>query len=233
LITEEQYAAAVKNIQKKLGSDIQQIRDKQNTDEVTALKNLEAQNLKTSVGFEAAWHKNGAQAAQDIQNMGKMGDMSFNALDKSAVAAFQSIGNGSQNAAQALQSAMFGAIGSIATQMGEYLILAGIGTYDPIQIAEGGLLVALGSALSSMGSGSQSAPSSSGGGGGGALTASTGSTAGSASQAPTPQAQQQKSLTVAINGNIFETDQTRTRLMDMIRQSQDMTDFSLKNIGTA
>ncbi len=231
LITDQQYAEAQKNIQKKLESDVQQIRNKANDDEIKALQNLEKQNEKTAAGFAAGWHKNGAQATKDVQNMAKLGETSSKTLATSMTGAFKAIGDGSQNAAQAMQSAMFGAIGSIAEQQGEFLILSGIGTYDPIAVAEGIALVALGSAISGMGGSS----SSSSGGGGGSSSASVGAPASAvaSSSSPTPQAAQQKSLTVAINGNIFETDQTRTRLMDMIRQSQDMTDFSLKNIGTA
>ncbi len=230
LITHEQYVKAVENIEKKKESDIAQIKQKAYADEVTAMNNLEKQNEKTSTGFAAAWHKNGAQASRDFQDMGKFGENTFKAVGSNATSAFKAIGDGSKNAADALKGAMFGALGSIAETEGEYLLLAGIGTYDPVKIAEGAALIAFGSAVSAMGTGGSKVSSSGGGSGGGGGGASPASQL-QASSAPAPVAAQSKSLTVAISGNIFETDQTRTRLMDMIRQAGDFTDFNLKQIG--
>jgi hypothetical protein len=230
LITEQQYAQAVANIQKKMNSDITQIRQKSYADEVTAMKNLEAQNEKTATGFSAAWHKNGAQASRDFEDMSKFGENTFKAVGSNATSAFKAIGDGSKNAADALKGAMFGALGSIAETEGEYLLLAGIGTYDPVKIAEGAALIAFGSAVSAMGTGGSKVSSSGGGSSGGGSSAAP-ATQASASTSPSPVAAQSKSLTVAISGNIFETDQTRTRLMDMIRQAGDFTDFNLKQIG--
>lgn len=230
LMSEQQYAASVAMIQKKLAADIQLIRNKENADEIKALQNLQDQNSKTAVGFSAAWHKNGAMASKDIQDMGKLGENSFKAMSSHAITAFKAIGDGSQNAADALKSAMFGAIGAIAEQEGEYLVLAGIASYDFVQAAEGAALIALGAAISGMGGGSSGvvSGSSSGGGGSASPAAATAATA-----APAPQAAQTKNVQIAINGNIFETEQTKQRLVDMIRQASDATDFEFKKIGTA
>lgn len=235
LISDQEMANATVQINKKKDEDIRALENKSYSDRVTALKNLQAQNQYTAAGFATAWKEKGAEATQSLHSFGQMGQTSFQAVQSHASTAFKAIGDGSQSAGQALRGAMFGAIGDMATAQGEYFLAAGLGSVaggdagGAIQIAEGGALIALGSALAAMGSGSKGVPSSSGGGGGSSAAATA--PASQPAAAPTPQAQQQKSLTVAINGNIFDTDQTRTRLMDMIRQSGDFTDFNLLKIG--
>ena len=231
LITEQQFAAAVLNIQKKLNSDITQIRTKSNNDEIQALKNLEAQNQKTATGFSAAWQKNAAQARQDLGSMAKAGEITFNSFKTRSVEAFKAMGDGSKSGADAVKGFMLGSLGDIAMEYGTFHLINGAATYNFVEVAEGGALIALGAALQSMGSssGSSSSSASSGGGGGGAGPAGISDPGSPAT--PAPQAAQTKSLTVAISGNIFETDQTRTRMMDMIRQAGDFTDFNLKQIG--
>lgn len=237
LITREQYAQAVINIQKKLDADVTKIRLKAENDEITALKNLADQNDKTAKGFGAEWAKNGAEARKSLNSMKTAADVTFGAVKNQAVTAFKAMGDGSKNGADAMKGFVLGALGDVATQYGEFHLANGIASYNFVEVAEGGALIALGAALSSAGSGSgSSAASSSGGGGGGGGGSSSalgiGNTAPGAT-APAPVAAQQKHLTVAIQGNIFETDQTRTRLMDMIRQAGDFTDFNLKQIGQA
>lgn len=234
LITDQQMAQARVNIEKKKEEDIKAVRVKAEQDQLTALKNLEAQNTHTAVGFEAAWKKAGVQASMDLKDFSKLGETSFKAVDTHASAAFKALGNGSKDAAQAMKGFMFGALGDMATSQGEYFLAAGLGSLaggspgGAIQIAEGGALIALGAALSSMGSSSgSSAPSASGGG----ASASAASPTTQAAAAPTPAATQSKSLTVAFHGDYFDTDQTRTRFMDMIRQSGDFTDFNLLKVG--
>jgi len=237
LISEDQYAHAVENIQKKMHADIQLIQNKAHTDEVTRLKNLEKQNELTATGFKNAWQRAGAEANANLSNFAKLGETSFNAVEKHAVKAFQSIGKGSKDAGQIMKSFMFGALGDIATSQGEYLLASGIGMLaggspgGAVQIAEGGALIALGAALSSLGEGGGSAPSAdSGGGGGGGGSTDVG---GSLDSSPTPQSTQHKSVTIAIHGNIFETEQTRSRIVDMVRAASDATDFEFKKIGSS
>ena len=163
--------------------------------------------------------------------MAKAGEITFNSFKTRSVEAFKAMGDGSKSGADAVKGFMLGSLGDIAMEYGTFHLINGAATYNFVEVAEGGALIALGAALQSMGSssGSSSSSASSGGGGGGAGPAGISDPGSPAT--PAPQAAQTKSLTVAISGNIFETDQTRTRMMDMIRQAGDFTDFNLKQIG--
>ena len=233
LTTQKQHDAAVVDIRKKSEADIKKLRLQSETDEITVLKNIEAQNKKTTTGMAAGWKKMGVQADMNFKDMAALGEKSATTLSSSMGGAFKSIGDGSKNAADALKGAMFSAIGSIAEQEGEYALLAGIATYDPVQAAEGAALIALGSAISAMGSSSGSSSASGGGGSSSAAKSSSlPAPANSAAAAPAPAAAQPtKHVAINIQGSLFETDQTRQRLMSMIREAGDFSDFNLKQVG--
>ncbi len=229
-INEKQHADGVVQIQKKMEAEIKNIRLKAQDDELQALKNLEKQNAKTAAGFETSWRKNSMQAAQDLKNFAKLGDTSFNAVGNNAVAAFQAMGDGSKSAGDAMKGFLFGTIGDVAIAQGTMHLLAGIWPPNPIELAEGAALIALGGALKSVGSSSgASAPSASSVGGGGSGASAV--TAANQSSAPAPVATPVKHVAININGSLFETDQTRQRLMSMIREAGDFTDFNLKAVG--
>ncbi len=144
------------------------------------------------------------------------------------------MGSGSKDAGDAIKGFLFGSIGDVAVAHGTEILLSSIWPPNPVGIAAGGALIAFGEALASVGQSSgASAPSASSGGSSGGASATGLDQSQAAASTASPQAAQAKSLTVAISGNIFETDQTRTRLMDMIRQAGDFTDFNLKQIGQA
>ncbi len=228
-INERQYSEGVIQIQRKMEAELKKIRMKADDDQLQALKNLEKQNQKTAKGFETAWRKNSMAATQDLKNFAKLGDTSFNAVGKNAAAAFQAMGDGSKSAGDAMKGFFFGSIGDIAIAQGTMHLLAGIYPPNPIELAEGAALLALGGALKAVGSSSgASAPAASSVGGGGAAASVA---ADKASSAPAPTASPHKSVAINIHGSLFETDQTRQRLMSMIREAGDYTDFNLKQVG--
>lgn len=231
LINEKQYADGVEQIQKKLEADLKQIRIKAQEDQITALKNLQKQNQYTAAGFETAWKRNSMQASQDLKNFGKLGDSTFSAVGKNAASAFQAMGDGSKSAGDAMKGFFFGTIGDVAIAQGTLHLLAGIWPPNPVELAEGAALIALGGALKAVGTSSgASAPTvATPSGGGGATSVAAANAAGSS--APAPTANPQKAVSINIQGSLFETDQTRTRLMSMIREAGDFTDFNLKQVG--
>ncbi len=228
-INERQYSEGVIQIQRKMEAELKKIRMKADDDQLQSLKNLEKQNQKTAKGFETAWRKNSMAATQDLKNFAKLGDTSFNAVGKNAASAFQAMGDGSKSAGDAMKGFFFGSIGDIAIAQGTMHLLAGIYPPNPIELAEGAALLALGGALKSVGSSSgASAPSASSTGGGGAAASVS---ADKAASTPAPKATPHKSVAINIHGSLFETDQTRQRLMSMIRESGDYSDFNLKQVG--
>ncbi len=229
VISEEQYADGVRQVQQKLEMDLKKIRLKAQEDELQALKNLEKQNEYTAKGFSASWQRNSKQAAMDLKNFSKLGDQSFHSVGQNAAAAFQAMGDGSKSAGDAMKGFLFGTIGDVAIAQGTMHLLAGIWPPNPIELAEGAALIALGGALKSVGSSSgASAPSAGSVSGSGP---SSGDAATAAGQAPAPSATPHKSVSINIHGSLFETDQTRQRLMSMIREAGDYTDFNLKQVG--
>jgi hypothetical protein len=137
--------------------------------------------------------------------------------------------------AKAMKAAFLGVIADKAEAEGSALILEGAGMW-PIggyKIAAGGALVALSSlirAAAGGGGGGIGASSSAGGGGGGGETRPPVT---ETQTRPDIQAAQQakgKSVTIAIAGNYFETEQTRRALLGMVRQETDATAFTYQQI---
>jgi hypothetical protein len=192
-----------------------------------ALQRFSERNKETAVGFTAAWNVETQKAILLSNNWAARGQFAFQTFNKQAVQAFKSIGDGSKNAGEAMKSFMLGALGEIATSEGEVMLAKGIGLYDPIQIAQGGTLIALGALISSQAGGG----AVSGGGGGGAGGGGGFAQPGSMDQTKPEVKEPKKSVSIQVMGSYFETEQTKTRLMEMIRESSDATDFSFKQVG--
>lgn len=229
-----QVAEAIKNIEKKKTDEIQKIRNKSYQDEYNALKNLENQNRNTAQGIMIGWRTALAQSKMEVNDMGKQGEKAFGSLKSHAISAFQEMGKGAKSGGDIVKGFMLGTLGDVATQWGEFHLINGAATYNFVEVAEGGALIALGAALQSIGSSSGSSASSGGGGGGGGGGGAGGASAYGPSTAASPQTQaatQHKTLTIAFHGDYLDTDATRTKFMDMIRQSGDYTDFNLLKVG--
>lgn len=199
-------------------------------DKTAALKNFEEENKNSAAGFAAAWSNAGHQASLDMMSFAKLGETSINAVQGSFTNAFKAIGDGSKSAGEAMKDALLQALGQIAISEGSMLLLAGIGELNPAKAAAGGALISLGSYLESQGGGGAGAPPISAGGG---ATSSAGSSS-SASTVGSPSNLQQapsKTVSLTITGNYYESNETKTQLMDMIRQSTDATDFNYNKVG--
>lgn len=200
---------------------------------IKALDNFSVRSKSSAAQFSAGWQQSSLQAQANLSNFATMGKKAFDSLNKNGKSAFIALGEGSQTAGQAMKGFILGSIADMAEAQGEFLLASGIGTFNPIQIAEGGALLALsgllrglaGGASSSMGGSSGGGDSS--GGGGSTTTPSTdnGSTTPNQSQA------YQKTVTVAFNGPYYETDQTKQRLTELIRENTDATAFQYNQIG--
>lgn len=184
-----------------------------------------------SEGIKAAFAQGAAQAQDSMKNYGQQGQLVFKTLTSNAASAFRALGDGSKSAGDAMKGFLLGSIADIAEAQGQFLLSSGIGAYDPIQIAEGGALIALAGLLRSQagaaGGGGIGGSSGGGGGGGGSSSPS----ANAISEKPELEAEKKKAVTVQIMGNYFETEQTKTRLLEMIRENTDATDFKYQQIG--
>lgn len=232
IISQQQYADAVANIdatladkQKFMEQDLEQARLK-------ALENAAKAAKNTQQGIGAGWAVESKKAQMQLKNFSALGTVAFTSIKKNAVSAFEAMGNGSKTAGEAMKGFILGSIADMAQAQGEFLLASGIGTFDPVQIAEGGALIALASLLRSKANG---ASSLGGGGGGSAGGGGAGSSVSAADAGTTdkPEAEQQhkKIVNFNISGNILQTDQTKTHFMEMMREATDATDFSYKQIG--
>lgn len=196
-----------------------------------ALKRYADRNKETAEGFKGSWAAATAQAGLNAKNFSNLGTTAFTSLKTNGVAMFKALGDGSKSAGDAMKGFMFNSLADIAEAQGQELLAFGIGSFNPVPIAQGGALIALSSMLRSQ----------AGGGGGGGLSASGGGGGGGGGYAGAPESalpeskptvqEPKKAVSINIHGSYYETEQTKTRLMEMIREVSDATDFSFKQIG--
>src|SRR6185312_3138057 len=159
----------------------------------------------------------------------------FQDLTQASVQMFEDIGKGQQSAGEIAKKFLFGFLGQRAIAEGTIMFMSGIWPPNPVALAGGGALIALGAFLESQSGGSDSSsmptpPSSSDlGGSAGGVTASSGGVDNSRPSVQT--AQQQKAVSIHIQGHYFDTDQTRMALVQMVRDNQDATDYNVDKIG--
>ncbi len=152
----------------------------------------------------------------------------------------KAMGSGQKDASEAMKGFFFGALGDMATKQGAFMVLDSFKNFPAVMVPElvaGGALIALGAELGSMGGGSSGATALASAGGysssdftGQTLAPpTTGDNSLSANAAQAPKS----SITIAVSGNYFETEETKRRLAEIIREHQDATDFTFKQIGQA
>lgn len=196
-----------------------------------SMDNYAAHSKTVLQGITREFKVQGTQANAELNNMQNLGKISFSSMKSNASDAFKAIGSGSKSLGDAMKGFMFGAIADTAEAQGQYLLASGTGTFNPVQIAEGGALIALASALRSQ-AGSTSHSVTGGGGSSGGASVPGSADSGPVAGTPTATTQvPQKTVTVQIQGHYFETDQARATIMDMVRQAGDFTDFQYKQIG--
>lgn len=186
----------------------------------------------TADGITAAFQVGATKNAKMLTDFSAQGQKAFDAIGTNASAAFQALGSGAADAGQALKMFMFGALGDIAIAQGQELLMFGIGSLNPGAIAGGGALIALGGFLKSQSGGATgtSVPTTSSGLSAGSVPGGFG-TSQETTAPPAFQAQQQKAVGITIQGSYFETQETRQRLMEIIRESSDYTSFTLNTVG--
>lgn len=161
------------------------------------------------------------------------------ALTSGMVAGFKSIGGGAKEMARAMKAAMLGVIADEAEASGAKYIAEGIASwpFGAPKIAGGSALVALSGLIRAAAGGGGGGIGAGGAGGGGGASAPAGTPATTATGeynarpelvAPPTRGRQ---VTIAVQGNYFETEQTRRALMEMIRQETDATAFSYTQIS--
>jgi hypothetical protein len=147
-----------------------------------------------------------------------------------------SIGSGSKSASDAMKGAMLGAIADIAQAQGSLMLSASLFPPNPAVFAGGAALEVLAGVLkAAAGSsgGSVSTMTTTPGGANPSFSTTTGTTTGNATVSPTNLQQQgpKQAVNVTIEGDYLNTSESQRALMDVIRGSQDVSDFNLFKVG--
>lgn len=217
-------------IRRKYAMEIEALDRNLADQELRILQQAADQNKRNAAGFAAGWKVASKQAANDFMNFSTLGQKANAGLTKSLSAGFKAMGDGSENAAEAMKKAFLGAIGDEAIARGEFLLGSSLFPPNPLGLAAGGALVALGAKLKSLAGGGGSSIGAGGGGGGGSFAREEiPSTMATLQEAE--EKKPQKAVTIQVQGNYFETEQTKRTLMEMIRAETDATSFSYVQIN--
>lgn len=237
-LTEDQLEAQLVELQRTRAAELARIDFDLQDKRIKALDNFAQASQKTSQGFAAGFSAAAARASRDVGNFSVLGQTAFNAFQSSAKNALMDLGAGSKSASEAMKGFFLNALASIAEAQGA-IMLANI--YNPASVAAGAALLVLAGFLRSQAGAAKSEA------GIGAATVSPTSMAESAAARESggaglssaedvrPEltaAKKERSVQIVVQGNYFETDQTRRQLMEMIRQETDATSFQYIQIPT-
>lgn len=203
-----------------------------------ALDNYQRHAKNAFDGIGRSFHAHAQKAKMDLMDWGKQGDIVFSAMTTHATEGFEAIGDGSKKAGDAMKGAMLNALADIAESQGQMMLIAGVGSLNPAEAAAGAALLVLAGFLrgkaGSMGasSGGGGGGGFGGGGGGGAPLASGGGGDSGLSSSTTSQTQKSGgAVHIVVQGSVFDSDSTRTRIADLVRGAGDATDFNITKIG--
>lgn len=214
IIEEEKQSAALKTAALMESLDERKLR---------ALDRLAEKSKNTNDSISAGFKAASMRSQTELKKSSNIGTVAFNSMAKNGKSAFEALGNGSKTAGEAMKGFLLSSIADIAEAQGEFLLASGIGTYNPVQIVQGGALIALGSFLRAQAGGSSSSMGGGGGGGGGG-SSSVPDMGKPEEDRPMAAAQEKKHVIINIQHN-FDTEQTRQRLVELVRENTDATAF--------
>jgi hypothetical protein len=217
-------------------------------EKIKLLDNYAKHSTSIDQGIERSFRANTLKMKAEQADMGKRGNEMWNSLSTNATSAFTNMGaemaKGKDIAsatADAMKGFFLGFLGDRAIAEGSVMMLSGIWPPNPLALAGGAALMALGGALKSLagpgaaGSTAASSPSSQAISAGATAPTVDISTASSSTDTQTmaakTQGAPQRLVNVNIAGNYLETDSTKRMLMDLMRQESDATGFNYNQIG--
>lgn len=179
-------------------------------------------------GFSRAAGQASKNAQKDLKDFGKQGTAVFGSLTKSISSHLEKWGSGEESAAEAAKGFVADFVADTAQMYGQMIMLVGLGdpklgfTPNPQLIAAGAGLIALSGLVRGM---AKRGGSSVGGGAGGGGDMGSLSTREADKTDLDEKAVSKRSVNITVEGNYFETEDTKRKLVDMIRQEGDATDF--------
>lgn len=236
ILTEEQKQQMLtqnyENYQSKLTSAALKAEDDRQNLLIKSLDNQGRASDKFFTQFAAGAGKASLQAKKEFTDFTALGEKLTNKLSNATSQAFAEVGQGSKDLGTAMKQAILGALADEAQARGAVLIASSIFPPNPLGLAAGaGLSILAGVLRGAAGGGGSSSiatPSTAAGGGvvgADSIVASAGDTT------STQQQTQKKSVTIQIQGNLFDTDATRIRIAELVRDSADASDFKVQSVG--
>lgn len=217
----------------------------QNEEQIQALviKSLENQG-KAADGFFGKFAAGAALASakskKEFMDFSGLGESVTKRMSAGIADSFSHIAEDGFDLGASLKKAIIGALADEAFARGSLLIASSIWPPQPWMTAAGVGLVALSGVLRALsgGGGAASAGAAGGAGGGGRPETKEAAEKESRGQAqledrPTPEQHEllRRSVSLTIQGSYFDTEATRLRLTEIIRESADMTDFKVSSVG--
>lgn len=228
-LTLPQRAQMIEQVWQQMDNNIAAMDMNLEQERLNALDNYQRKSESTAQGISRAFQAGSQRNKMALSNFGNAGQKVYESFSKHAVNSLQELGAGTKSATQIMKGFFFGMLADQAEQYGTWMMLSSVWPPNPPAFAAGAALLVLSGFLRSQAGGGG------GGGGGGASGAGGGATGGGVDMGATVSAQQQqaprKAITVQVMGNYFETEQTKARLLDMIRDATDVTDFKYVQIG--
>jgi len=186
-----------------------------------------------SDGIQRAFKAGAEKSKLELNDFGKLGQRVFDAYKTHSTQALLDVGAGSKDAAEAMRGFMFGAIADIAQAEGEVMMAQAFEGNFAAAAAGAGLIALAGFLRSQSQSSATTMPSTASGGSNTPYETTNYGTR--TDQPPTlsdyQQNQQKQSVVINVQGSYFETEQTKMALVDLIRQNQDATQYTISTIG--
>lgn len=233
LLNQEQKNQALEQMQAQHEAKMSQMQAQSMAEQNKVIDNYVNHSTGAADAFARGFASASMKAKNSLTNFGAQGAAVSGMLTSHMSTAFMEMGEGSKKGSAIMKEAMLGMIGDIAQYYGTMMLAAGIFPPNPAALAGGAALLVLAGYLKSKSGGGMT---SSGGGSIGGGSADLGAPAMQATDTSSSMAQQnqqqQKNVSLVVQGNYFDTDQTRTRLTELVRESLDSTDFSVRKIGS-
>lgn len=225
LITAKQRDAQIAHNDAMLKMKLKQNEDALLKERERALDRYLKKSQNVAQGITRAFAVGSAKNKALLKDFGHTGQVVFDSFGKAATNAFVQIGKGAQDGTEVMKKAFFGMLGEIAIEQGSVMLLSGIWPPNPPAIAAGAALLVLGGMLEGMSGGGGGGATAGGGFGGADISPSYASNTTTDTSLQNAQQSYQKSVSVQIQGNYYDTEDTRRQMLEMIRRESDATDF--------
>ena len=221
-------------LSKNYDNQIAEFDEQATARKIKALDNFGAHAKGTFDGFARAAEIASKKAQIDLQDTAKIGESAFSDLSSGAGDAFQEMGKGAAGGSMNIEHAVLGMLGKVAGKYGETMMLASLWPFNPAVFAAGAALEVLAGALGEVGSTSSSSAVSAPSAASSSTSDVASSKATAASQTPdvsSAQSAHGQAVTVNVQGSVLDSPATGMRIVDLIRQASDQTNYSYVQIG--